>query len=69
MLLNGPALLTNPPMIRIAAPPGRFYALQTSTNLSQWTTISNYFGLDCTTIVADPTTNLTSRRFYRIYVP
>ncbi len=68
-LLNLALPFTNAPLIRVAALPGRFYALQASTNLSQWTTVSNYFGLDCTTILADPTTNLTSRRFYRILVP
>ena len=68
-LLNPAPPFTNAPLIRVAAPPGRFYALQASTNLSQWTTISNYFGLDCSTVMADPTTNLTSRRFYRILVP
>lgn len=68
-LLSPPFALTNPPLLRVAAPPGRLYSLQASTNLNQWTTISNFFGLDCTTIIADPTTNVAPVRYYRILLP
>lgn len=66
-LLNGP--LTNPPLIGIAALPGHFYTLQVSSNLVNWTTVSNYFGVDCVMIMADPSANLAAPRFYRLRRP
>lgn len=58
-----------PAWLRIAAPPGRLFRLQTSTNLAQWITVSNYFASDCVTILPDPSTNNSPSRFYRILLP
>jgi len=65
-LINSP--LTNLPLIRITAPPGHYYSLQASSNLLNWTTISNYFGTDCSTAILDPA-GLASLRFYRVLLP
>jgi hypothetical protein len=66
-LLHGPS--SSPSLISIAAPPGRFYTLQVSSNLLHWTTISNYFGVNCTTVISDPAANSVGTRFYRVALP
>lgn len=68
-LIKSSALATNPPLLQITAPPGRRYLLQASTNLVHWTDITNYYGLSCTTVIADPTSPVLSIRFYRVLAP
>jgi hypothetical protein len=68
-LLNVPNPPTGSPVIRVLAPPGRDYSLQTSSNLVNWATLSNYFGMECVTVIADPATNQGGTRFYRMLLP
>jgi uncharacterized repeat protein (TIGR01451 family) len=68
-LVNLPQAPGDPARIRVAAPPGRRYSLQASTNLTQWTPVTNYLGRDCITILTDPATNGNGTRFYRMVVP
>jgi hypothetical protein len=68
-LINVPSSPTNWPQIRVNATPGRFYSLQASSNLTQWTTITNYFGMDCTMVITDVGSSQTGARFYRLVLP
>ncbi len=68
-LLSIPLPSTNAPLLRVAAPPGHLYSLQTSSNLVHWTIVTSYFGLDCVTIVADPVANNVGPRYYRVLLP
>jgi uncharacterized repeat protein (TIGR01451 family) len=64
-LVNGPELNTQPPKLAVFALPGYFYALQSSTNLVQWSDVTNYFGLTCATVTVDPAGSAPGR-FYRV---
>jgi uncharacterized repeat protein (TIGR01451 family) len=65
-LINRPALPTNPPVLQITAPPGYHYALQVSTDLKDWTELTNYHGTACSALIADPSATGFSSRFYRV---
>jgi hypothetical protein len=64
-LLNGPLLATPPPLLQVTASPGWRYSVQASTNLASWTEITNYVGVSCATVIADPAWSGQGRRFYR----
>ncbi|MBE0543736.1 MAG: DUF11 domain-containing protein [Verrucomicrobia bacterium] len=68
-LMSAPLPAANAPLIRVVAPPGYYYSLETSSNLVYWTTVTNYFGLECVTVIANPVTNLVGTLFYRVSVP
>lgn len=66
-LVNGSALLTNPPILEVVAGPGRNYSIESSTNLIQWSVVTNYFGLTCSTLFVDHSGG-GPVRFYRVVV-
>jgi hypothetical protein len=65
-LINRPTLTTNPPLLKIIAPPGRNYSLHASTDLVQWFEITNYYGVTCVTWITDQAPASNGSRFYRV---
>jgi uncharacterized delta-60 repeat protein len=51
--------------LTLSTSPGRSYALDTSTNLLNWTSVGTYTATSGTLVVTDPNTPTANRRFYR----
>jgi len=49
--------------------PGLYGHIQYSTNLSNWTTLTNFVGTNTTIPIQDPTAGNEARRFYRAIIP
>jgi hypothetical protein len=61
----------NPPAsVRLAleALPGASYRIEVSTNLTQWSPLTNVNVMNSITVISVGSTNMTSRRFYRAVV-
>jgi uncharacterized repeat protein (TIGR01451 family) len=70
LTLVAPASATNRlSLLQVNALPGRNYTVQSSTNLTHWLTVTNYFGLDCLTTLAVPVADPAAPQFYRILQP
>ena len=64
-LLNGSNLGTDPAQLQVIAPHGGNYTLQASTNLVDWTDITNFSPNTCSTLITNSTTSL-ERCFFRV---
>jgi len=65
-LINRPQPPANPPQLQVAAPPGYRYALQVSTNFYDWIEVTNYYCTCCRTLIVDPSSEVSTKRFYRV---
>lgn len=57
------------PLLRMTAPPGKTYTLQTSTNLYHWTDLTNLFATEIETFISSIPSSTTGQRFYRVIKP
>ena len=64
-LVNASAILTNPPMLQIDAPPGTHYSVFVSTNLADWSVLSNFYASKWQTMLTDSSAAGITNRFYR----
>ncbi len=65
-LLDAQAPPAMTPQLRISAPPGWRYSLQTSTDLANWSEVTNYYATAYTTVITDPVAAGFNSRFYRV---
>jgi hypothetical protein len=65
-LLNRPNPPAVPPLIQILAPPGYHYSLQVSTNLKDWTELTNFYGTASHSLITDYNATRGGSRFYRV---
>ncbi len=56
-------------VLAAATQPGYWYTVYTSTNLVNWTVLTNFFATQASTPVSDPATNSVPARFYRLAAP
>ena len=54
--------------MRVSGTTNRTYAIETSSTLSNWTTLTNFFYTNGLMPFIDPTTSGVSNRFYRARV-
>jgi uncharacterized repeat protein (TIGR01451 family) len=66
-LVHGPASPSGA-LLQVTAPPGHTYWVQVSSNLVDWSNLTNYFGLSCETLVSDSIAG-PGPRFYRVFAP
>jgi uncharacterized repeat protein (TIGR01451 family) len=70
LTLLAPASSPNQPTwLQVNALPGRNYSVQSSTNLTHWMTVANYFGTDCITTLTVPVADAAAPQFYRVLQP
>jgi uncharacterized repeat protein (TIGR01451 family) len=68
-LLYSTMITSNAPVLQIALQPGYWYTVYTSTNLVDWTVLSNFYATIPNIQITDLTTNNSSARFYRVVAP
>ncbi len=64
-MLKPAATATNAPVLQVAAQPGFWYTVYTSTNLVDWTVLTNYHATVWNTRITDFSANGDLVRFYR----
>ena len=64
-LINTSSILTNLPVLQIWAAPGHWYSLLSSSNLTDWIQMTNFYATQCATLMTDSAANGT-KRFYRV---
>ena len=64
-IINPTEITTNAPILRVAAPAGHSYTVYVSTDLLNWTVLTNIYSTIWNTHIICPSSNAGTTRFYR----